>query len=113
MAKQGGGASGGVPNGQDEHSDWVGNLEKLPQANGGVPAKITSRQCARPNEYETSLPEERPIGDITKDMYGSMNRRPAGKMQDGGEEIQSNKSGEYVKSKIMDGHSSKSGIHGR
>jgi len=56
---QGGGATGGVTSGQVEHSDWVGEMMKLPQANSGVLTKVESRQSARPNEYKKDLPGER------------------------------------------------------
>jgi len=53
---QGGGATGGVTSGQVEHSDWVGEMMKLPQANGGVPTKVTS--------HMTGNNEEGPEGGI-------------------------------------------------
>ena len=38
----GGGLSGGLAHDAEEHSDNLQGLEKLPQANGGVKAKVTS-----------------------------------------------------------------------
>ena len=41
---------GGSVSGQEEHSDWVGKMEKLPQSNGGVPMKITSHMTGNNSE---------------------------------------------------------------
>jgi hypothetical protein len=35
---------------KNEHSDWVGTMEKMPQANGGVPPKITSHMTGNNEE---------------------------------------------------------------
>lgn len=45
----------------DEHSDNINGLDKLPQANGGIKATVTQHQCARPNEYDMTAPGERDI----------------------------------------------------
>ena len=53
MPKQiivGGGLSGGTSDGGESHSDWVGQMEKLPQSNGGVPMKITSHMTGNNSE---------------------------------------------------------------
>ena len=53
MPKQiivGGGLSGGTTDGGESHSDWVGTMEKMPQANGGVPMKITSHMTGNNSE---------------------------------------------------------------
>ena len=53
MPKQiivGGGLSGGTTDGGESHSDWVGTMEKMPQANGGVPMKITSHMTGNNTE---------------------------------------------------------------
>ena len=73
-----GGATGGSPVGQEVHTDWPGQLEKLPQANGGVQVMSTSKQSARPSEYPMTAEGERDIGNISRDKLGSMNGRSAG-----------------------------------
>ena len=45
-----GGATGGTTDGGESHSDWVGQMEKLPQSNGGVPMKITSHMTGNNSE---------------------------------------------------------------
>lgn len=79
MVIQSGGATGGVPVGQEEHLDWVGELIKLPEANGGVPMKVTTQG----SQYD-STPNDRNLGDMSKDMYGSMNGRSAGEVKSNG-----------------------------
>ena len=51
-----GGITGGGATGQVEHTDWVAELHKLPQANGGVKAIVTS--------HMTGNNEEGPEGGI-------------------------------------------------
>ena len=46
----GGGLSGGVSHDAEEHSDNLQGLEKLPQANGGVKAKVTSHMTGNNSE---------------------------------------------------------------
>lgn len=48
--KIGGGLSGGTTDGGESHSDWVGTMEKMPQANGGVPMKIISHMTGNNSE---------------------------------------------------------------
>ena len=53
MPKQiivGGGLSGGTTDGGESHSDWVGQMEKMPQANGGVKPVITSHMTGNNEE---------------------------------------------------------------
>ena len=45
-----GGLSGGLAHDAEEHTDNLQGLEKLPQANGGVKAKITSHMTGNNSE---------------------------------------------------------------
>lgn len=79
MIIQSGGATGGSPSGQDIHSDAI-DITKTPQANGGMPTKVTSY-------YQTpqmSQDGERGVGNMSKDMFGSMNGQQAGEMKNNG-----------------------------
>ena len=48
--KIGGGLSGGLAHDAEVHSDFPGEMMKLPQANGGVPTKVTSHMTGNNSE---------------------------------------------------------------
>ena len=50
VIRVGGGLSGGTTDGGESHSDWVGQMEKMPQANGGVKPVITSHMTGNNSE---------------------------------------------------------------
>lgn len=81
-----GGATGGSTSGQEEHSDWVGTMMKLPQANGGVETKVT-----------THMP-----GNNEEGIEGGIDNRGI---------EQGNSKGDFRKAKFHDGHRNEGGTH--
>ena len=80
----GGGLSGGLAHDAEEHSDNLQGLEKLPQANGGVKAKVTSHMTGNNSEGIEGGIDNKGI------MSGSQNDH---------------------KAKFADGHPGRGGIH--
>ena len=82
----GGGLSGGTTDGGESHSDWVGQMEKMPQANGGIKPIISS--------HMTGNNEEGIVGGIDNKGIKQNDK------QDG-----------FRKSHYADGHGGSGGIH--
>ena len=82
----GGGLSGGVSHDAEEHSDWVGEMIKLPQANGGVKTKVTSHMT----------------GNNSEGIEGGIDNKGT---------KQTDKQEGFRKSHFADGHGGSGGIH--
>ena len=103
-----GSVTGGMTDGQEIHSDFPGEMMRLPQANGGVPTRVTTHH---ENSGE-AMPQERGVGDMSRDEYGSMNGRQAGETRShGGVDINFKEGRDARKSKFHDGHPQAGGIH--